>query len=228
MTMRFPVHPTANQPMTGRVPWNFGPPDLYPSGENPNYDAYNMTRGRYLGALGNNAGADRGITDYPNELNLLSEVDDVQGNGIFDPDNTHGNIHPDSGIFAAREGIPGYLAREQFFQPSEVIDVNTGKPVMYVPGNSFMMDPRTQHTLDEISLYEPGLPSTGGSPVPQDSTVRPDQPAWPIDISGLGQDNGGVVERAPASGGQMFVAAGLAGLAVGLVAAMVVPKKRRR
>lgn len=197
--MRYPAFPS--QPNSGAPPSSsaLGPPDLLPSGHNPHYDVYSMSRGRYLGALGNapstpsqplpsadagnpryTSSMEQGLQDYPDELDRLSRMDDVQGNGIFDPNGTHGNIHPDSGIFADREGLPGYIARERFFQPSEVRDINTGQPVMYVPANGFMLDPRTQWTMDELKLYEPGLPRTGGTGVAAQSTVVPDQPAWPV------------------------------------------------
>lgn len=157
--------------------------------------------------------ADRAVLDYPNELNALAELDDVQGNGIFDPAGSQPNIHPDEGIFGDREGLPGYIAREQPFAPSEVIDINTGKPVMYVPGNAFMMDPRTQWMLDEAKLYEPGLPTTGGHAVAQQSTVQPNQPGWTVPLMGLGQNNNNnnnnAKEETPAVTWVAVVAAGL-------------------
>jgi hypothetical protein len=169
--------------------------------------------------------ADRGIQDYPNELEALAAEDDTQGNGIFDPHGSQPNIHPDEGVFGDREGLPGYLAREQFFAPSEVLDVNTGKPAMYVPGNAFMMDPRTQHQLNEMSLYYPGLPSTGGGGVPQVPTVQPDQPGYMVPpgmpaTAGLGQNNG----EAAGTRTRMFMAAAVFGLGIGVVAGMVMRK----
>lgn len=225
--MQYPSYPT--QPQSGGLPSPeaFGPGDLHPAGTNHHYDAYNLTRGRYLGSLGQAPpsgpaqfpSADRNIKDYPNELDALAELDDVQGNGIFDAPGTHGNIHPEEGIFADRESLPGYLAREQFFAPSEVVDVNTGEPVMYVPGNAFMLDPRTQWMLDQVKLYEPGLPSTGGHGVPQVSTVEPGQPAWPVRAYGQTDEKTEDAERAKRL--NMFLLAGVAGLSIGLVAGLV-------
>lgn len=170
--------------------------------------------------------ADRDINDYPNELAALAEEDDVQGNGIFDPAGSQPNLHPDEGVFGDRKSIPGYMAREQMFAPSEVLDVNTGKPVMYVPGNAFMLDPRTAHQLREESLYYPGLTTTGGQGVPSVPTVQPRQPgpvvppSWPM--QGVGQDNG------EAAGGmsrnQMLITAAVGGLALGVVAGMVMKR----
>ena len=218
---------------------DIGPHDLHPGQHNPAYDVYNMTRGRHLGSLGQNAelqsqtppSADAGVhpsqymsvqramKDYPNELDALTAEDDVSGNGIFDANDTHGNIHPDEGIFADRESLPGYVAREKWFQPSEVIDVNTGEPVMYVPGNGFMIDPRTQWAVDQIALYEPGMPSTGGQGVEQVSTVQPYQPAWPV-YGPVGQAE---EQQASTKAAAMnaFILAGVAGLSIGLLAGLV-------
>ncbi|NIV54054.1 MAG: hypothetical protein GWN53_19660 [Gammaproteobacteria bacterium] len=230
--MRYPRHPS--QPNAGNLPPMpaMGPSDLHPSAHNPNYDVYNMSRGRYLGALGAQGGGsapeaqsadgrsqqymsslERGMKDYPEELDYLSEVDDVQGNGVFDAPGTHGNIHPDSGVFSDRESLPGYVARERPFAPSEVLDVNTGKPVVFVPGNAFYLDPRTPWVMDELKLYEPGMPSTGGQGVAQRSTVVPDQPGWPV--SGVGAAE----QRKKTT--NMVIMAALGGLSIGLVAGIV-------
>ncbi len=158
------------------------------------------------------------MKDYPAVLDELQRLDDVQGNGIFDAPGTHGNIHPDAGVFADREALPGYIARERFFKPSEVIDVNSGRPVVYVPGNAFMLDPRTEHVLEQRNLYEPGLPSTGGRGTPFASPWIPNEPAWPV-----GQTD--EAASAPASGTKLFIAAGLAGLALGAVVGLMSPKK---
>lgn len=231
--MRYPVHPS--QPNSGNLPSMkaMGPHDLHPSAHNPYYDVYNMSRGRYLGSIGQTEGRpaapppsadagnpeyqsslERGMKDYPNELDSLSDLDDVNGNGIFDAPGTHGNVHPDSGVFADRKSLPGYIDRERMFQPSEVLDVTTGEPVMYVPGNAFQMDPRTQWVMDEIALYEPGLPSTGGRGVPSRSTVQPRQPAWPV-----GQDE---TRESPAvKTAHMAVLAAIAGLSGGLLIGII-------
>jgi len=230
--MRYPRY--TSQPNAGNLPSMaaIGPIDHKPSAHNPYYDVYNMTRGRNLGSIGNTEpraveqlpSADRGIPDYPNELNSLTSVDDVSGNGIFDAPGTHGNIHPDEGVFTDSMNIPGYLAREVFFAPSEVVDINTGQPIMYVPGNAFMLDPRTQEVLNERALYEPGLPTTGGGQVAQEWTDTPNQPAWPVPsgwpTSGLGQEP-------TRSRTNLLVAAGIAGIAVGIFAATLWPRKAR-
>lgn len=252
MVMRYPVHPST--PFTGDLPpltaW---PSDLMPSGNNPMVDHYRMVRGRYLAGLGQDdvpvslapdiraSPGEYGAAsvpsadgpeykDYPNELETLAELDDIQNNGIFDPPNSHGNIHPDAGVFAGRFSLPGYLARERFFRPSEVIDATTGDPIMFVPGNGFMLDPRTGQTLADISLYEPGMPDTGGVPIQGKSTWIPDEAAWPVERSGLAQADTETPEpREPASKTVMFVAAGIAGLGLGLVAGLAFggPKMRQ-
>lgn len=210
-----------SQPYTGSpFPYDQGPPDGLPSGTNSRLYRP-LSRGRHLGSLGGSElvsapvrSADPNTLSYPNELNSLAVRDDVDGNGIFDAFNTHGNIHPDAGVFADAASLPGYLAREKFFTPSEVIDVTTGEPVMYVPGNAFMLDPRTDAALAERNLYIPGLPETGGEQTPFYSTVIPNEGSLPV----------GATDEpySPASSTQMFLVAALAGLAIGGFAALVV------
>lgn len=233
--MRYPSFPS--QPNGGALPSMpaMGPPDLAPSAGNPYYDVYAMSRGRYLGSLGQEAGrpavpppcadagnptylssVERGLKDYPNELDSLADADDVNGNGIFDAPGTHGNVHPDDGVFSDREGLPGYIAREKPFQPSEVLDVTTGQPMMYVPGNAFMMDPRTQWMLQQEALYEPGMPSTGGHGVRSRSTVQPDQPAWPV-----GQDEPPAAPQNGMKTAHMAVLAAIVGLSGGILLGVI-------
>jgi hypothetical protein len=209
-----------SQPYTGSpFAYDQGPPDALPSATNSRLYGH-LGRGRFLGSLGADemrsapvASADPGNQTYPNELNSLSVLDDVEGNGIFDAYNTHGNIHPDAGVFADAASLPGYLAREKFFQPSEVIDVTTGQPVMYVPGNAFMLDPRSDAALAERALYIPGLPETGGEQTAMRSTVIPDEAAWAV---------GETVPYEAASKTNMFLVAAIAGLAIGGFAALMV------
>lgn len=216
--MRYPAHPS--QPYTGSpFPYDQGPPDALPSQLNPRL--YGPTgRGRNLAGLGDDEpiparmNADGKYQDYPNELDALQVVDDVDGNGIFDPHGTHGNIHPDAGIFSDAASLPGYLARERFFAPSEVIDVTTGQPVMFVPGNAFMLDPRTDDMLSAAALYNPGLPETGGEQTRLRSTVEPDEASWAV-------GEAPPEPYAPASKANMFLVAAIAGLAIGGFAALV-------
>ncbi len=213
-----------SQPYTGSpFPYDQGPPDALPSATNSRLYRP-LRRGRHLGSLGGGelemapvVSADPDVQTYPNELDQLAVRDDVEGNGIFDAFNTHGNIHPDAGVFTDAASLPGYLAREKFFEPSEVIDVTTGKPVMYVPGNAFMLDPRTDAALAERALYIPGLPETGGQQSPFRSTVIPDEAAW-----GVGEAEAAPQPYEPASQTQMFLVAALAGLAIGGFAALMV------
>jgi hypothetical protein len=240
--MAMPWHVT--QPIMGGqyLPETEGADDFLPSAHNLHYDVYASAHGRRLGDVdipSNGHGpaptAEPGAAyqtlrqerermsnisskDYPGELDSLQRLDDVQGNGIFDPEGTHGNIHPDTGIFADREGIPGYLAREKFYKPSEIIDVNTGKPVVFVPGGAVAVGPQTDSTLQLLNLYEPGLPSTGGRNVGYESTVEPYQGAY-----ALGQDE---EEAAPKE--NMLLWGILGGLAIGAVAGLLLSKKGRR
>lgn len=247
--MPMPVYPS--QPIEGGeyLPETEGADDFLPSAHNVFYDVYAGSEGRRLAGVGDvelgcgllpsaptaepgehyqtlreeRARMNISTKDYPDELDALSRLDDVQGNGIFDPEGTHGNLHPDAGIFADREGIPGYLARERFYKPSEVIDVNTGKPVVYVPGGAVAVGPETDSSLQLLNLYEPGWPGTGGSGVAYRSTVEPDGGAWAI-----GQTDEEVPPHTPAPRSHMLLWGAIGGLAIGAVIGIAVSKKRRR
>lgn len=204
-----------------------GPPDMRPSGMNPYYDSYRGARGRNFAGLGDDKmSADVGIKDYPNELNMLAEADDVQGNGVFDPHGSHGNIHPDYGVFADHQNLPGYIVRDQFYQQSQVIDGTTGEPVMYVPSGAVAIDQAQADTIRERQLLwelppgvspqettSPDWADGGGDWIPQE---------WSNPVSGLGDD---AVAPAPA-GVQAGVFAGFAimGIAVGIFAATVMKR----
>ena len=95
-----------------------------------------------------------GIETYPNELDSLAQAEDVVGNGVFDPNDTHGNIHPDAGVFQDHQNLPGYVARDHFYELSEVKDLTRpdGR-VMYVPGGAVSLQQGQQHTLTETAEY---------------------------------------------------------------------------
>jgi hypothetical protein len=200
-----------------------GPPDLRPSGMNPYYDMYRGARGRNIAGLGDNMqSADQGIQNYPNELDLLAEADDVQGNGVFDPAGTQGNIHPDYGVFADHESLPGYLVRDQFYQPSQVIDGTTGEPVMYVPGGAVAIDQSQLDTVRERQLLwelPPGVSPQGTTAPGDGESWIPNEYSWPV--NGLGAD-----PAAPAEKSNVGLIAGFAivGLAVGIFAATLMKR----
>lgn len=188
----YPVY--ASQPMFGgSLPTidEIGPPDTRPSALNPFYDLYRGAHGRNFSGLGGTTtmSSDPGIRDYPNELNLLAEMDDVQGNGVFDPHGSHGNIHPDEGVFADHQNLPGYLVRDQYYAPSQVIDGTTGEPVMFVPGGAVAIDQSQLDTYRERQLLwelQPGLsPEPVTSPDGGDTWI-PAEYSWPV--SGVGAD----------------------------------------
>jgi hypothetical protein len=220
----YPVY--ASQPMFGGdLPSidEIGPPDMRPSGMNPSYDMYRGARGRNIAGLGDNGmTADIGIKDYANELNTLAAADDVQGNGVFDPHGTQGNIHPDYGVFADHASMPGYLVNSIDYQPSEVIDATTGQPVMYVPGGAVAIDQSQLDTVRERQLLwelPPGVSPQNVTHPDPGGTWIPNEEAWPV--NGLGAD-------APAtdSGSKFGIFAGFAivGVAVGIVAATLMKK----
>jgi len=200
-----------------------GPPDMRPSGMNPYYDMYRGTRGRNIAGLGDSRmTADFGIKTYANELDSLAEQDDVQGNGVFDPAGTQGNIHPDYGVFADHMNMPGYLVRDQFYQPSQVIDGTTGNPVMYVPGGAVAIDQSQLDTIRERQLLwelPPGVTPQPTTHPDAGETWIPNEQSWAV--HGLGAD-------APPAGqpSRVGVIAGFAvvGIAVGIFAATLMKK----
>ncbi len=166
----------------------FGPPDVRPSQISPAYAPYPAAHGRNLAGLDMNdfdmspTSADEGIKDYPSELDALQVADDVQGNGMFDPAGSHGNIHPDYGIFADHESIPGYVARDQDYRPSGVTDATTGNQIMFVPGGAVAIDKQQKQAYQDRLLWElpPGVTPYPTQDVFATSTVIPDGAAWPM------------------------------------------------
>lgn len=212
----------------GDLTKSYGAPDFWPSARNPSYSAYRGTRGRFLAGL---SGMDiketdmlsaDGIKDYANELDTLAVADDVVGNGVFDPPGTAGNIHPDYGVFADHESLPGYIERDQFYTPSEVIDATTGKRVMYVPAGAVAIDKAQMNAFNNRLLWElpPGVNPLQPVDVDAQSMVTPKEAGWSI-----GEIEEPAKEPAPAL--NMFVMAAAAGVAIGLVAAIAWPKKKR-
>jgi hypothetical protein len=227
------------QRFSGDLPAQFGPPDLWPSMRNPAYNMYTGVRGRNLAGLGQAEkgplevqgaplpGADMqsadgvGIRDYANELDVLAAADDVVGNGLFDPPGTAGNVHPDYGVFADHVNLPGFIMRDQFYAPSEVIDATTGNQVMYVPGGAVAIDAAQRNAFENRNLWTlpPGVNPWPIIDVDQQSSVIPDGAAWPV-----GQTETEAQE--PTSGWHVFAITAVAGISVGLLAALVWPKKR--
>ncbi len=211
----------------GDLPKSFNAPDFWPSAGNPAYSAYRGTRGRFLAGLSGTPiketdmlSAD-GIKDYANELDTLSAADDVVGNGLFDPPGTAGNVHPDYGVFADHVNIPGYIERDHFYAPSEVVDATTGRQLMYVPAGAVAIDQAQKQAFNSRLLWElpPGVNPWQPVDVDAQSMVTPKDAAWPI-----GQTEEPVKEPAPAL--NMFMMAAVAGVAIGLVAAIAWPAKR--
>lgn len=137
-----------------------GSPDLRPSAAPaPEYQAaIDAQYGRHLAGIGEVQDEGAQPAWAANELEYLAEMDDVQGNGVFDPPGAMPNIHPQSGVFAARYSLPGYDARERPFSLSEVRDVTTGRPIRVVPGGAVAMDSAAEIAFIERGLYEPPQP----------------------------------------------------------------------
>lgn len=216
LTPPYPVYESGNiVPDSAPAPWPTGPADFRPSALNPYYSQYQGARGRVIAGLGSDdqpgvqhmeVSADGPeVQTYDNELQRLTEEDDVQGNGVFDPDGTQPNIHSDYGSLATRFSQPGYLAREQFYTPSEVSDLTTGLPVMYVPGGAVPVDDIQVQAFRRTLGWQipPGVSPMLYPPEPAVSTVvpmeqefqlrrRPASPALPryAPVAGLGAVDG--------------------------------------
>jgi len=112
------------------------------------------------------------------EIEQMEQLDDAAGTGIFDrgkPPNTHVG----GGMFAKRLPWPGYLQREVPGYPSpEVMDVNTGRPMVYVPAGMVGLDTAAQIAMLEKHRY-PVKPLIG--PPSRESA------ASPVDIAEVAQ-----------------------------------------
>lgn len=144
----------SSQPNQGRLPsmLEMGPPDLRPTSSTAEYyqEHINRAHGRYLAGLGD---TEMENAYAFNELQVMDAMDDVQGNGIFDPPGSQKNIHPDAGVFAVNYSLPGYHAREVPFSFSEERDVTTGRPIRAVPSGAVANDSSAQIAYLEQGLY---------------------------------------------------------------------------
>jgi hypothetical protein len=226
----YPVYPSTI--MNGTLPAmrDMGPPDLYPSSSTAPYYQRRLDSmyGRHLAGLGTTTkrpGGDAEPAYAVNELRLLAEMDDVQDNGVFDPPGTRPNIYPDAGIMASSYSIPGYLARERSWAKSEVMDVNTGRPIVYVPSGAQSLDTTAQIAFIEGGAYNPPKPfldmfseermrrastvNVAQNPVPIGADVVPAPPP-----------------AAPSKLGTLMVALALVGVGAGAVVAFSMPKQQ--
>jgi hypothetical protein len=159
-----------------------------------------------------------------NELAMLRELDDVQGDGIFDPPGTHPNIYPDAGVFAGRASLPGYHVREVPFMRSEVRDATTGRPIIPVPNGAVSLDTPAKLARLENQFYAPSQPvvwSNRGGQVYGKSTANVVQNPEPV--KGIGRWGVGVdapTPPAPDTGRTVMAVIGV-GLAAGALWALL-------
>lgn len=185
-----PQYPAFHERGFKPIPAPFGPPDVWPSGNNPGYDAYASVYSRNLAGI-ETMNADE-VENYPNELNLLAEADDVDGNGVFDPNLTHGNVHPDEGVFAAHYSLPGYVERDHFYSPSEVTSLPRGGNLVYVPGGAVAFQQGQPETLRKNQLLwelPPSVSPFAYDPLQQDSTVNAPTPTYSVGETETGSKN---------------------------------------
>lgn len=223
---RYPSYPS--QPFTGDLLTGKqgGPPDArFTSITAPAYQgAIDRRYGRQL------AGDDmQDPTQSPdnafavNELAMLRELDDVQGDGIFDPPGTHPNIYPDAGSLAARYALPGYHVREIPFKYSEVRDATTGRPIIPVPNGAVSLDTPAKMAQLEKFQYAPPQPvvwSNRGGQVRDQSIVNWAQNPEPV--QGIGRWGVGVdAPPVEPSAGKTVIAVLTLGLAAGALYALL-------
>jgi len=225
--MHYPFYPS--QPFTGNLLTGKqgGPPDArFTSLTAPSIQAQIDARyGRTL------AGDNDVQTQSPdnawavNELAALRELDDVQGDGIFDPPGTHPNVYPDAGVLAARFSMPGFHVREVPFKYSEVRDATTGRPIIPVPNGAVSLDTPAKIAQLERSQYAPPQPvvwSNRGGIVRDQSTVNVVQN--PEAVHGLGRWGVGVdapVPPVPSDTGRKVMGVIAVGLAAGALYALL-------
>ena len=157
---KYPTYPS--QPNSGNLPSMFamGPPDLRASSSTaPYYQGHlNRRHGRHLAGLGS---TEMEPAYAYNELAVMAEMDDIQGNGIFDPYGAQKNVHPGAGVFAVNYSLPGMHARERPFGFSEERDITTGRPIRAVPSGAVANDSSAQIAFLEKGLYPRPTPMIG-------------------------------------------------------------------
>lgn len=157
-----------------------------------------------------------------NELAMLRELDDVQGDGIFDPPGTHPNIYADAGVFAGRFSLPGYHVREVPFQHSEVRDATTGRPIIPVPNGAVSLDTPAKIAQLERGMYAPPQPvlwSNRGGRVLEQSTANVVQNPEPV--QGMGRWLGDDAPPVPSNSGKTILTVVGVGLAAGALWALL-------
>jgi hypothetical protein len=221
------------QPYTGNLPTQIeaGPPDfLYTGGTAPFYQA--PIDARYGRTLAGNEVQDEKAAMAnenawsPGELNALAEMDDVQGNGIFDAPGSHPNIWPDAGVFATRFSLPGYSAREKMFEKSEIKDATTGRAIVPVPSGAVSIDPAAQIAMLEAGRYptpQPILNANAEYALRAKSIANVAQN--PQAVHGFGADETPPSTGAGLTPAQLILATAAVGLAAGGIWALVRKKK---
>lgn len=227
--MHYPNYPS--QPYSGNLLTmkEMGPPDMLPTSLTaPHYQApIDRRYGRALAGssveVQDETAAENNAFDTDN-LERLRELDDVQGDGIFDPPGTHPNIYPDAGVFAARYSLPGYHVREIPFKYSEVRDATTGRPIVPVPNGAVSLDTPAKLAQLERHLYAPAQPvvwSNRGGRVRDQWIADVVQNPEPV-LSGFGRFGAdAAVAPAPSSSTKTAVAVIGLGLAAGALYALL-------
>jgi len=131
--------------------------------------------GRYLSGVSNmptqlapsgNTPPSENLVEHAEHAEIfdMEAQDDVLGSGIFDPSDRGGTANRNAGVFASKNSLPGYLAREVPFTAStEVTDLADGAAVVTVPAGGMAYVERDGHIAD---MNYPG-------PIPQPPLMLP-------------------------------------------------------
>lgn len=159
----YPKH--SNQPWPGYVPSDSLNPDGGLLGQiNPrDRERLMMEHGRNLAGLGRTEGWG-GDSEYDERsASALEKDDDVVGSGVFDMPGHKNTVHATLGVFADHPNLPGYIARELPFRPSEEVEsVPSGAQVITVPGGGMTWGGRLIGGGTSAPLA-PRLPAGGGA-----------------------------------------------------------------
>jgi hypothetical protein len=99
--------------------------------------------------------APRVPSDDISELRRMEKADDADGNGIFDNSRRRPITYQDAGIFANNWALPAYITRSKSFAESEVRDITTGAPVVYVPSGAVSIDDNAKLAFLTGNAYMP-------------------------------------------------------------------------
>jgi len=205
-TLLAPSHQLTDAPM-----WDPSPisRDLELTGELNPVDKGRMAlqNGQYLSGVDAMVQPSENIVERDEHAEIfdMERQDDVLGSGVFDPYHRGGTANRNTGVFASKASLPGYLAREVPFTVSrEVTDLTDGAAVVTVPAGGMAYVERDGHLTDmryqgqqpAQPQLRPAPPTTRDQPYVDLSPTRP--VGWDVD-SLLHHADGGSYNVPPAT-----------------------------